>query len=61
MPPSHRLLHGTRAEKTAAPARPEGGDLGSLASEGLEQTSNEVLLYSTGNHLQPPGIDRDGK
>ena len=27
----------------------------------LEGISNEVLLYSTGNSIQSPGIDHDGK
>ena len=27
----------------------------------LEWTSNEVLLYSTGNYIQPLGIERDGR
>ena len=27
----------------------------------LEWISNEVLWYSTGNHIQSPGIDHDGK
>ena len=27
----------------------------------LEWKSNEVLLYSTGNYIQSPGIDYDGK
>ena len=27
----------------------------------LECISNEVLLYSTGNYIQSPGIDHDGK
>ena len=27
----------------------------------LEQISNEVLLYSTGNYIQSPGRDHDGK
>ena len=27
----------------------------------LEWISNEVLLYSTGNYIQSPGIDHDGR
>ena len=27
----------------------------------LECISNEILLYSTGNYIQSPGIDRAGK
>ena len=27
----------------------------------LEWISNEILLYSTGNYIQSPGIDHDGK
>ena len=27
----------------------------------LEWKSNKVLLYSTGNYIQSPGIDHDGK
>ena len=27
----------------------------------LEWVSNEVLLYSTGDYIQFPGIDHDGK
>ena len=27
----------------------------------LEWISNEVLLYSTGNYIQPLGIDHDGR
>ena len=27
----------------------------------LEGIRNEVLPYSTGNYIQPPGIDHDGK
>jgi len=27
----------------------------------LEWINNEVLLYSTGNYIQSPGIDHDGK
>ena len=27
----------------------------------LEWISNEVLLYSTGNYIQSPGIGHDGK
>ena len=27
----------------------------------LEWINNEVLLYSTGNYIQFPGIDHDGK
>ena len=27
----------------------------------LEWISNEVMLYSTGNYNQSPGIDHDGK
>ena len=27
----------------------------------LEWISNEVLLYSTGNYIQPLGIEHDGK
>ena len=27
----------------------------------LEWVSNEVLLYSTENYIQSPGIDHDGK
>ena len=27
----------------------------------LELIDNKVLLYSTGNYIQPPGIDHDGK
>ena len=27
----------------------------------LERISNEVLLYSTGNHIQSLGIEHDGR
>ena len=36
-----------------------GGGTGKLPH--LEWISNEVLLYSTGNYIQSPGIDHDGK
>ena len=38
------------------------GNLGLIdANYYLEWISNMLLLYSTGNYIQSPGIDHDGK
>ena len=63
------LKYGTNMENRLLVAKGEGKRSGMDWEFGvsrckllhLEWINNKVLLYSTGNYIQSPGIDHDGK